>query len=272
MDPEDANNPYLPPVTASPPVPEEKGPLIDPRLRGGFAAGMILVNLLIFLSSAFVPPSWYDRDILSALLTGSRLIAIVAFLVWFHACATNAKKMHRGGGVSSPGWAVGCFFIPFVNWAAPCLVMIEVVKSTFRHRPAREMSYVPIVWWISFLTWNVSLRWSDADAKAAWVSIGAVLTAAGAVTWLIARISITQAAFRWTDLPDHERPTYVPPLPAGSVVRPVPAASADGRPRMLPNVMPTAPRPVKPPAGRLVPPPPPRRAAPAPVEPEGGEA
>ena len=259
MDHDAENNPYLPPQQAALPAIEEKGPLLDPRLRGWLAAVLIGVNCLVSFASAFMPEDWYEEKIPNFLVGGTLVLAAVAFLFWFHRCSTNAMVMDRSSRLTSAGWAVGSFLIPFVNWVVPCLVMKDVVNSTFKYRPAPSMFPVVLIWWMAFLTRYISGNWSETNITAAFVWLGSVAVAGVAVFYLIARISRAQVAFRWSDAPEADRPVMVA----------LPATSPGHGPRMLPNAV-AAPRQVKIPAKRLVPPPSPRAEAPLPPAEESG--
>src|SRR5688572_9717366 len=52
--------------------------------------------------------------------------AIVVFLVWMRRSYINLKALGVRGLEYSPGWAVGCWFIPFVNLVRPYTIMKEI--------------------------------------------------------------------------------------------------------------------------------------------------
>lgn len=250
---DDGNNPYLPPQVASPAVALEKGPLKDPRLLGWLAAGLIVLNCLVSFGALIMPAEWYEIHLPQIMQVATLVPAAAFFLLWVHCCAANALAMDRASKLTGAGWAVGCYFIPFVNWVAPCLAMHEIVNSTFKYRRTHPMFPVVLIWWLAFMTRNIAGRWSDSSVPAALVCLAAVAIAGIFACYLIARISSAQAAFRWSDAPEANRPVMV------ALERTGPGRG----PRTLPNAIP-APRQTKIPAKRLTPPPAPRQAAPPP--------
>jgi hypothetical protein len=260
MDADTQDNPYLPPQQESAPLIREKAPLPDPRLRGWLAAIFIGVNCSVPFAYAFMPPEWHDRNQAMLMNAASFLLAAVVFLWWFHRCVANAMIMDRSSQLSSAGWAVGSFLIPVVNCVVPCLVMKDLVNSTFKYRPSRTVFPLVLIWWISYVTRALVGTWSHLSVTAALVLLAAVAVAGSTACYLIARISSAQAAFRWSDAPEHDRPVMVALPPTGP----------GHAPRMLPNAVP-APRPLKIPAKRLTPPPAPKPAAAPPSAPEESE-
>lgn len=51
---------------------------------------------------------------------------IIAFLAWFHRSHKNLPSLGNFGLKYSPGWAVGGFFVPFLNLFRPFQVMREI--------------------------------------------------------------------------------------------------------------------------------------------------
>ncbi len=254
----DPSNPYLPPQVESPPLAAEKPPLKDPRPLGWLALGLIALNCLASFAILFMPPHWFEINLPQILQVGTIVPAAIVFWFWIHRCAVNALVMDRASKLSGAGWAVGCYFIPFVNWVVPCLTMNEIASSTFKYRRSHAMFPVILIWWLAFLTRNIVGKWSDVSVPAALVWLAAVAIAGTCACYLIARISVAQAAFRWSDAPAANRPVMV------ALERTGPGHG----PRMLPNSIP-APRPTRIPAQRLVPPPAPRPVATPPPPPAG---
>jgi hypothetical protein len=83
----------------------------------------------------------------------------VCFLMWFHRAHKNLPALGAGNLEYSPGWAVGGFFVPFLNLVRPFQVMREIWKAS---DPEVDLSvphswlYVatsPIIgfWWAAWL-------------------------------------------------------------------------------------------------------------------------
>ncbi len=247
MNPSDADNPYLPPSPESTAAALDESPLQDPRTRGWVAGGLIVLSCVLSGVAVFLP-DLFHRSGEWANWWGITLIpAGIAFFFWLHRCVANALVMDRYSRVGSPGWAVGAYFIPIASLVMPCLTMVRLAQSTFKYRPDGGMTTVVIVWWLSFMVWG----WAVPDFGGLLQTLselGRLTVSGGTACYLIARISTRQAAFRWADAPEADRPWQPGFSPTGP---------GQGPP-MLKNRPPAAPRPVKPPAKRLVPPPAPK--------------
>jgi Domain of unknown function (DUF4328) len=58
------------------------------------------------------------------------VVTVVAFLIWFHRAHKNPSSFGAPGLEYSPGWAVGGFFVPFLNLIRPFQVMREIWKAS----------------------------------------------------------------------------------------------------------------------------------------------
>jgi len=84
---------------------------------------------------------------------------VIAFLMWFYRVHKNLPAMGARNLEYSPGWAVGGFFVPFLNLARPLQVMREVWHwsdpSGYGDDPLpRNLHATPPVigwWWACFL-------------------------------------------------------------------------------------------------------------------------
>ena len=148
---------------------------------------------------------------------GLYLICAVAFLVWFH----RAHKNLSAGGLRdlrySPGWAVGGFFVPFLNLVRPYQVMKEVWAGAAMLSQEVDASAVKDVapsslvtcWWGLFLisgvlgriSGNMLLRADDLGelhtATIAQIASDLSDTAAALVAiWLVRRVTALQERAR----------------------------------------------------------------------------
>ena len=55
---------------------------------------------------------------------------VVVFLIWLYRSYANLSKMGATGLSYSPGWAVGCYFVPFLNLVRPYQVMQQIWKAS----------------------------------------------------------------------------------------------------------------------------------------------
>lgn len=79
---------------------------------------------------------------------GFRVIVGIQFLMWVYRMSRNAHCVKTGKPTSSPGWAVGCYFIPVLNMWKPYLIMKEIYEA-FRQRPS--YSKVLPLWWTAWV-------------------------------------------------------------------------------------------------------------------------
>ncbi|MCW1912593.1 DUF4328 domain-containing protein [Luteolibacter sp. GHJ8] len=247
-------NPYSPPAAASgAAAPSEgTGPLKDPRLLGRlatFSAGaLFVVRLLIH-----VFPNAEVVELLEKIQTVSSVTTMVLYLWWLARCAKNTAVIDRRNQ-TGPVWAVFCHFVPVANWFSPCLVLRRIAITTFKHRAAAGIGYIVIAWWFLLVS-AIILEGIEPQAGepimsaaylAPWGSLGAQALAFACFAYLLARIGSAQAAFRWPDLPESDRPGFVR------------WSGPRSAPRMLPNAKVTRIPPRREPASQ------PRRLAPPP--------
>jgi hypothetical protein len=83
----------------------------------------------------------------------------VVFLMWVHRANKNLGSLGAAGLRFTPGWAVGWFFIPFMNLFRPCQVVSEIWQASDPKVDTRDgtswkaVVTSPIVgcWWVLFL-------------------------------------------------------------------------------------------------------------------------
>lgn len=112
----------------------------------------------------------------------------VAFLMWLHRVCRNVPALGnpKSGVEHSPGWAVGSFFVPFVNLVVPYKAVKEVwVKSDPAVRTGDDFMFAqpsstPLVlgWWVAWLVKNaannISLRLMSKGTPDTQVFVGGV--------------------------------------------------------------------------------------------------
>ena len=91
---------------------------------------------------------------------------VIAFLVWLHRAAKNLPALGNAKSKVeyTPGWAVGSFFVPFVNLVVPYKAVKEVweksdpsVRTEDDFMFATPSSSPPLLlgWWIAWVVSNV---------------------------------------------------------------------------------------------------------------------
>lgn len=63
-------------------------------------------------------------------LLGIGLLTAVLFLIWIYRAHKNLKALGASELKYSPGWAIGGFFVPFVNLVRPYQVVMEIWRSS----------------------------------------------------------------------------------------------------------------------------------------------
>jgi hypothetical protein len=91
---------------------------------------------------------------------------VIAFLIWLHRVAKNLPALGNAKSKveHSPGWAVGSFFVPFVNLVVPYKAIREIWEKSDPSVRTEEgfmfttpSSAPPLLlgWWIAWLVSNV---------------------------------------------------------------------------------------------------------------------
>lgn len=97
-----------------------------------------------------------DREmILGILNTVAYLASAIAFLTWFHRLYKNLSTFVMVPLKHTPGWAVGAYFVPFMNWVRPYSMMHE---AWVHNAPDDQRSQTSLLglWWAAWLVGNVA--------------------------------------------------------------------------------------------------------------------
>ena len=84
---------------------------------------------------------------------GCFLITAIAFLVWVRRVYANQRALGAESLAYTPGWAVGCWFVPFVNLIHPHRVVAEVWFHSSRAASESRRDSAPralVAWWWTF--------------------------------------------------------------------------------------------------------------------------
>jgi hypothetical protein len=183
------------------------------------AASVVDITILAIAASGGTIPDevWGLNEsvftFLGSLQTGLYWVTAIAFLIWLHRAYRNVTTLGAEGLESTPGWAVGVWFIPFANLIYPFKVLREVYKASFTAsgphdktswRSVQTPAVIPL-WWGSFIISNfldkvVSGIMSAAQDIESWI-IGSYLiilteilyiSAAALLITITRRISKTQ--------------------------------------------------------------------------------
>ena len=79
------------------------------------------------------------------------LAMLVTFLIWTYRAMSNVHAL-GANGVESPGWTVGSFFIPFVNFVVPYKAMSQIWRASLSaSRWQEESASIVGLWWAIWL-------------------------------------------------------------------------------------------------------------------------
>jgi hypothetical protein len=97
----------------------------------GIASGLLQIDLLSRaasegISEAEAASNDTRQQVVGVLQGVVYLGTAVAFLTWFYRVHKNLSALRNRSLKYSPGWAVGGFFVPFLNLVRPFQVMCEV--------------------------------------------------------------------------------------------------------------------------------------------------
>jgi Domain of unknown function (DUF4328) len=133
------------------------------------------------------------------------LLTVVAFLLWIYRARQNLDAFRGEPFEFSPAWAVGSFFIPFVNLVQPYSAMREIWQASDPELPpvgegsfsyvAAPVSPLLLTWWLLFLArgltgWAAALPGLGNRTAAALLTTSQMLVVSYIVSTLAAGFAI----------------------------------------------------------------------------------
>ena len=98
------------------------------------------------------------NDARQGLLAAAGIVALLATailcLVWLHRAYANLKLMGSKQTEITPGWAVGYWFIPFVNLFRPYMTVKELWQRSATGNAAGDLAAAPALiglWWAAYV-------------------------------------------------------------------------------------------------------------------------
>lgn len=86
------------------------------------------------------------------------LATFVVFLMWLHRTSSNARTLATGPMRFTPGWSVGWFFVPIMNFWRPLQVMKELWRVSQEGTKYPRPTGVVVVWWLLWLAAGILSR------------------------------------------------------------------------------------------------------------------
>jgi hypothetical protein len=97
------------------------------------------------------------KDIIALLRLPILITTIVLFAIWIYRANHNARQLGASGMAFSPGWSVGCYFVPIANLLVPYFAMREIWQASAAPMHWQQQPRGPILpwWWALFLLSNL---------------------------------------------------------------------------------------------------------------------
>lgn len=124
-------------------------------------------------------------ETMAAALLGFKVLVIIAWCLWTHRVASNVRAFDRPM-MTSPGWAVGWYFIPILNIWKPYSAIKEIWRGSdpadrgntepddYWASEGKAVPFFFIAWWLTYLGAGVIDRiaafWLEDPTGAGWVS------------------------------------------------------------------------------------------------------
>jgi hypothetical protein len=124
-----------------------------------------LVTVLIADAAAWLAA--IIRPALAGVSSFGFLVAMVVFVVWFYRARVNAEG--RGWPQRwSPGWAIGAWAVPVVNFWFPFLIMVDIWRAGLPEQERASRAALPGTWWACLLAFFCLLSSYSKPANPVW--------------------------------------------------------------------------------------------------------
>jgi Domain of unknown function (DUF4328) len=103
----------------------------------------------------------------AVVLVGAWLFAVALLIALTHRLYRNLRAISSVQPRFSPGWAIGAWFVPFLNIVRPKQIVDEIWRTSAP--PAQGRSNRPrvpalfLLWWITWLFWPVAIQFAGSD-------------------------------------------------------------------------------------------------------------
>lgn len=148
---------------------------------------------------------------------------LILAATWIYRAAANMHAIRGSGMTTSPGWAVGWYFIPIANFWKPYQAMREIHGASAGRQPRQAAAATPVLrlWWLLWLSgflvpWLIG-TYADMTARQGNVAGGWLLTNTGQVAGSLIGIPLNLAfalliARIWQMQSTHASPPSTPAL------------------------------------------------------------
>jgi hypothetical protein len=139
----------------------------------GTGIGAALVDVVAFLylrdhrfvmhvpdprgNAPFVSPAWMGSSFSGLLWVPSLLsqATMIVWLIWQHNATANLWVRRYEGLRTTPGWAVGWWFVPFASLGMPLVGMLELDRRSTPDGAPRKASPLLGWWWAAWVAESI---------------------------------------------------------------------------------------------------------------------
>lgn len=112
-----------------------------------------------------------DRLVLSWwVFIGVGLVCLAALILWMHRAYSNLHNSYRGT-IHTPGWAIGAWFVPFLNLWRPFKIMQEIWRNSSVPERVRS-DHLVTAWWVLWILTRVLNRLGAQEADTVGEALG----------------------------------------------------------------------------------------------------
>lgn len=126
----------------------------------------------VLTTQIYLPLFWVDTIITGTQVAmGIYIVGLISFMMWTYRAAGNSRALGAIGMRTSPGWAVGWYFIPILSFWKPYQAAIEIWRASNAPLSASrpETPTYLIIWWITSVLGNIAsniiLRFETVSAE-----------------------------------------------------------------------------------------------------------
>ncbi|MFJ6085002.1 DUF4328 domain-containing protein [Streptomyces sp. NPDC092369] len=123
-------------------------------------------------------------------------LAIVLFLVWLARSRREAQELSPEASLPSPGWMIGAWFIPGVNFVVPRRFVLDIGRASAADWDRKRDTTLVNFWWGAWLTHSlvlmVAVRAAPGSMALLVVAEALMIAAAVLLGLVIERITTSQ--------------------------------------------------------------------------------
>lgn len=96
------------------------------------------------------------------------IVQAISILMWIYRANSNVRQLGVMNMEFSPGWSIGYYFIPLLNFWVPYQAMKEIYRcsQTVSHQPEKMGEGILALWWFLWISSNIlgKLTWKASSS------------------------------------------------------------------------------------------------------------